>query len=73
MPAVKGDEIRRRRQRMGLKLAEFAEVAGIKYQYLANIESGSSPRPPSLEVVYKLANALGAEAEDLLVNAADAA
>jgi transcriptional regulator with XRE-family HTH domain len=71
MPAVKGAEIRRRRQRLGLKLGEFAKVSGVGYKVLANIEACS--RPTSIEVVYRLAHALGAEAEDLLVNAADAA
>ena len=71
MPAVRGDEIRRRRQRLGLKLGEFSVVARVKYQTLANIESGC--QQPSIEVVYRLAGALGAEAEELLVNAADAA
>lgn len=64
MPAVKNDEIRRRRQRLGIKLGEFAKRTGVKYQYVANIESGCSK--PGIEVVYILARELGCEAEDLL-------
>lgn len=71
MPAVRTEEIRRRRQRLGLKLGEFAAKAGIKYQTFANIESGC--QKPSIEYVYKIAIALDADAEELLVNAADAA
>jgi transcriptional regulator with XRE-family HTH domain len=71
MPAVRNEEIRRRRRRLGLKLGEFAATTGIKYQTYANIESGC--QTPSIEYVYKIAIALDADATELLVNAADAA
>lgn len=64
MPAVKRLEIRQRRQRLGEKLAQFSERAGVRYQTLANIESGC--QVPSIEVVYRIANALGCDAEEIL-------
>ena len=65
MPAVKGEEIRERRQRLGLKLGEFADAARIKYKTAANIESKSS-QLVSIEVVHRFAKILGTEAENLL-------
>jgi transcriptional regulator with XRE-family HTH domain len=66
MPAVKGKEIRERRQRLGLKLGEFAKASRIAYKTAANIESKSG-QPVSIEVVYRFAKILGVEdATDLL-------
>jgi transcriptional regulator with XRE-family HTH domain len=66
MPAVNAAEIRRRRQRLGLKLGEFAERSRVKYKTVANIECGH--QVPSIEVVYRLADALGVEAEEILAD-----
>lgn len=66
MPAVNGKEIRSRRQRTGLRVSEFAVKHGIKPKTLANIESGSQDKKVSIEIVWKLANAFGVEADDLL-------
>jgi transcriptional regulator with XRE-family HTH domain len=71
MPAVKKDEIRRLRQRTGLRLGEFAERSGINYKTLANIECGH--QVPGPELIHRLASALGAEVEDLLAEPAEAA
>lgn len=69
MPAVKGAEIRLRRQRLGLKLGQFAERSGVGYKTLANIECGHQ-RFVSIEVVHRIAGALGgdAKAEELLAD-----
>jgi transcriptional regulator with XRE-family HTH domain len=70
MPQVNGRLIRGRRQRLGIKLGEFAKRAGVGYKTLANIESGlsdGSPYSASIEVVYRIADALGMDADDLLV------
>jgi predicted transcriptional regulator len=72
MPAVNGREIRERRRRLGLKLGEFAEQSRVAYKTVANIESKGS-QACSIEVVNRFAAILGTEAEDLLVNAVDAA
>lgn len=58
MPQPNGTAIRTRRQRAGLKLAELAEQARVKYQHLANIESGHAVA--SIEVLHRLARALDA-------------
>jgi transcriptional regulator with XRE-family HTH domain len=66
MPAVRGSEIRARRQRTGVKLGPFAELAGVKYQTLANIECGSQ-KVASIEVIHLIARALpDTTAEELL-------
>lgn len=71
MPAVNGREIRRRRQRTGMKLGQFAEYARVGYQTLANIESKN--QRTSIEIVHRIADALAAlgqkcEADDLLAD-----
>jgi transcriptional regulator with XRE-family HTH domain len=63
MPAVKGAEIRARRQRTGMKLGEFARHAGVGYQTLANIECGHQ-WTVSMEVIYRIAAGLGMKPDD---------
>lgn len=72
MPPVKHAEIRRRRQRLGVKLGEFAKRSGVGYKTLANIECGTQ-RFVSIEVIHRIANTLVAlgdktEADDLLAD-----
>ena len=68
MPTVKGAEIRRSRQQLGIKLGQFAEQAGVGYKTLANIECGHQ-RTVSIENVVRIARALGIEnAEDLIAD-----
>lgn len=67
MPQVNGSIIRSRRQRLGIKLGEFAVRAGVNYKTLANIESGHNSGGVSIEVVYRIADALGAEADEFLI------
>ena len=69
MPVVKHAEIRASRQRLGIKLGEFAERVGVKYKTLANIECGTQ-KFVSIEVVYRIAQGLGRDAEDLLAEEA---
>lgn len=63
MPAVKGREIRARRQGLGTKLGPFAELAGLKYKTLANIESGGQ-QAVSIEVVNRIVRAFRALGDD---------
>jgi transcriptional regulator with XRE-family HTH domain len=65
MPAVRGAEIRSRRQRLGIKLGEFAKRSGVGYKTLANIESGHQ-RFVSIEVVHRIASALTETAPEKL-------
>lgn len=71
MPAVQGDEIRKRRLHLGLKKSQLAATCGVSYKTVDNLEHGRTAG--SRELVYRLAKALGSTPEDLLVNAADAA
>lgn len=56
MPSPNRSLIRSLRQRCGLKLGELADLARIKVQHLANIESGYATA--SVEVLQRIANAL---------------
>jgi transcriptional regulator with XRE-family HTH domain len=69
MPQVNGSVIRDKRQRLGIKLGEFAKLAGVNYKTLANVESGHNGGGASMEFVYLVAAALGddVDADDLLV------
>lgn len=64
MPQVNGAEIRKRRERLGLKPGEFAPEIRISRSHLANIELGH--KDPAIEVVWRIANFFGVEASDLL-------
>jgi transcriptional regulator with XRE-family HTH domain len=48
---------------MGLR--EVAEKAGVPHGYLSELESGTK-KNPSLDVLTRLAKALGADVKDLL-------
>lgn len=63
---VKHTAIRERRQALGIKQPEFARRAEVSYQHLNNIECGR--KQPSIEVVHRIARALGCEASDLLAD-----
>lgn len=71
MPAVLGEEIRKRRLRLGLKKSQLAAMCGVSYKTLDNLEH--SRTVASRELVHRLANAFDAKAEDLFVDASDAA
>lgn len=54
----------RRRQQIGWKRKELAELAGVSYPYLAGIETGE--KEPSLPVLRQIAAALDVTPGDLL-------
>lgn len=66
MPAVDGKAIREKRQRLGLKIGQFAAASGVATQTVANVESNG--QAVSIEVVYRFARVLGTDAMDLLVS-----
>ena len=66
MPAVNGQELRKRRVGLGLKVGEFAKAARIAPKTVANIECAGS-QPCAIEVVHRFARILGTEPEELLL------
>lgn len=61
------DNLRARREELGVTRAELAEAAGITARTLCNYESGVR-RPSNMEIVQKIADALGTTTEYLLSN-----
>ena len=61
-----GRSLRRRREHAALTLAQVAERAKITPQYLSDVERGR--RLPSLDVLDRVAGALGCLAVELLVD-----
>ena len=59
------DNLRARREELGVTRAELAEAAGITARTLCNYESGVR-RPSNMEIVQKIADALGTTTEQLL-------
>lgn len=45
MSSSDGEEIRRRRKRIGLSISELAQEAGISRDTLSDLESGKNPNP----------------------------
>ncbi|MDO8524698.1 MAG: helix-turn-helix transcriptional regulator [bacterium] len=60
-----GENIKKRRAKLGLSQENFAQKSGVKYTTLTKIESGVI-KTPSVLMVEKLAKALGVSIEDLL-------
>ena len=60
-----GENIKRRRTKLGLSQEDFAQKSGVKYTTLTKIESGVI-KTPSVLMVEKIAKALGVSIEDLL-------
>ncbi len=58
-----GENVRKAREAKGLSQEAFAEVSGLHRTYLSGIERGS--RNPTVQVVERLAKALGVSASDL--------
>src|SRR5262245_10475865 len=61
---VNGAEIRRRRQRRGIRTGEFARRVGLHDSSLRHVELGS--RNPSPEILYRIAKVLECDASELL-------
>jgi transcriptional regulator with XRE-family HTH domain len=57
------DEVRRRRQALGLTLEALAQRSGLTPNYIGTIEIGK--RDPSLTTVAKIATGLGIETSEL--------
>ena len=60
-----GENIKRRRIKLGLSQEDFAQKSDVKYTTLTKIESGVI-KTPSVLMVEKIAKALGVSIEDLL-------
>ena len=60
-----GENIKKRRTKLGLSQEDFAQKSGVKYTTLTKIESGVIKKP-SVVLVAKIAKALGVSIEDLL-------
>ncbi len=60
-----GENIQKRRMKLGLSQEDFAQKSGVKYTTLTKIESGVIKKP-SVLIMAKIAKALGISIEDLL-------
>ncbi len=60
-----GENIKKRRAKLGLSQEYFAQKSGVKYTTLTKIESGVIKKP-SVLLMAKVAKALGVSIEDLL-------
>lgn len=60
-----GENIKKRRTKLGLSQEDFAQKSGVKYTTLTKIESGVI-KTPSVLMVEKIAKALGVSIEGLL-------
>lgn len=66
MPKPRGENIRDIRVRRGEKRSALAERVGISYKHLYGIERGYPENPPSIEVLYRIANALDVDIADVM-------
>ncbi len=60
-----GENIKKRRNKLGLSQEDFAQKSGAKYTTLTKIESGVI-KTPSVVITAKIAKALGVSIEELL-------
>lgn len=60
-----GENIKKRRTKLGLSQEDFAQKSGVKYTTLTKIESGVI-KTPSVLMVEKIAKTLGVSIEELL-------
>ena len=60
-----GENIKKRRTKLGLSQEDFAQKSSVKYTTLTKIESGVI-KTPSVLMVEKIAKALGVSIENLL-------
>jgi len=61
-----GENIKKRRTKLGLSQEDFAQKSGVKYTTLTKIETGVIKKP-SVVLVAKIAKALGVSIEELLL------
>ena len=60
-----GENIKKRRTKLGLSQEDFAKKSGVKYTTLTKIESNVIKKP-SVLIMAKLAKAFGVSIEDLI-------
>ena len=60
-----GENIKKRRTKLGLSQEDFAQKSGVKYTTLTKIESGVI-KTPSVLMMEKIAKTLGVSIEELL-------
>ena len=60
-----GENIKKRRTKLGLSQEDFAQKSDVKYTTLTKIESGVI-KTPSVVLVAKIAKTLGVSIEELL-------
>ena len=60
-----GENIKKRRTKLGLSQEDFAQKSGVKYTTLTKIESGVI-KTPSVLMVEKIAKVLGVSIEELI-------
>ena len=60
-----GENIKKRRTKLGLSQEDFAQKSDVKYTTLTKIESGVI-KTPSVVLVVKIAKTLGVSIEELL-------
>ena len=60
-----GENIKKRRTKLGLSQEDFAKKSGVKYTTLTKIESGVI-KTPSVLMMEKIAKTVGVSIEDLL-------
>ena len=60
-----GENIKKRRTKLGLSQEDFSQKSGVKYTTLTKIESGVI-KTPSVVLAAKIAKALDVSIEDLL-------
>jgi transcriptional regulator with XRE-family HTH domain len=58
-----GSMLRQARTKLSLRQEDMAERSGVTQGYLSNVENGKLVRGPTLDVLYRYANALGCEFE----------
>lgn len=61
-----GAVVRERRLQLGMTLSQLAQRAGCAKSYLSQIETGVRERPPGVELIEKIENALGLDAGQLV-------
>lgn len=62
-----GDRVRQRRLELGLTQEGLAQAASLNRTYIGSLETGQ--RNPSLDLIARLAFALGCDAADLVLGA----
>lgn len=62
-----GEMLRELRKTQGYSQRELAEILEVSFTYLSKLENNRMDRPPSEDLIRRMAEALNAKADDLLV------